>query len=257
MYNQLTAEDFRRALHLPPDYTVDGVLCWGTMRKKKHRAELESVLSRLGLTAAFHYVEESGFFENIADLYIDGKRIWFDSSYGGAYLSELLHVACLLGSRKNILVGSCAGLHPNGNVGDIVIPVSSYGNESSTRMYEPGNGEFVYFSDEGLRTSLKDRIGDRFRVFEGGLMTCQANLMESWEDVVRWSSEGYVGIDMESATLFAVSNHFKVPSAALLPIVDNMIKQHTVFSEGHPGWRERLQEARFEIFRVAFEELLT
>lgn len=242
---------------MPEDYKVDGVLCHGTMRKKKHRQDFEDMITRLGHKIKYDVICESGFYENITVLEINNKRIWYDSSYGGAYMCEILHAACLLGSQKNILVGSCGGLLPTGEAGDIVIPTSSYGNESTTRMYQPDNEEFEYFPNSELSSSLKKRIGASHKTIEGKLMTCQAAMMESWDDIVRWSGEGYVGIEMESSTLFAVSTHFGVPSAAVLFIADNLIKKETLFDEGFEKVKIKLKESKFETFKVAFEELLS
>ncbi len=178
------------------------------MRKKKHKQELIDTLDNLGLKAKHSVIYESGFFENVTVLEIDGKRLWFDSSYGGAYLCEVLHVGCLLGSKMNILVGSCGGLSPYGKAGDIIVPNSSYGNESTTRMYQPNNEEFLYFSNTELSESIRKIINPDFTVLSGKMMTCQAAMMESWDDILRWSEEGYAGVDMESSTLFSVSSYW-------------------------------------------------
>jgi purine-nucleoside phosphorylase len=257
MYKQLVADDFRKILNLPSDYNIEGVLCHGAMRKKKHKQELENSFKKLGLNPNFEILQESGFYENVTVLNFNGKRIFYDSSYGGAYLCELLHLGSLLGSKKNILIGSCGGLSPNGSAGDIIIPTSSYGNESTTRMYQPDSEKFLYFPDSNLSQELKNTIREDFKVIEGKTITCQAALMESWEDITRWSSEGYVGVEMESATLFAVSNYFKVPNAAILFISDNLIKKESLFGEGAEKLKDKLKESKFETIRVAFQELLS
>ncbi|OGD08823.1 hypothetical protein A2397_05255 [Candidatus Amesbacteria bacterium RIFOXYB1_FULL_44_23] len=257
MYKQLKVEDFRKILKLPEDYRVDGVLIHGAMRKKKHKQELEETIAKLGYKANYSVIYESGFYENITVIEIDGKRIWFDSSYGGAYLCEVLHIASQLGSKKNILVGSCGGLAPLGLAGDIIIPSSSYGNESTTRMYQPDNEEFTYFPDTQLNENIKAKVNPKFKIIEGKLLTCQGALQESWEDIERWSNEGYVGVEMESSTMFAVSSFFNIPSTAILFIADNLIKKETLFGENFEQLMEKFKESKFETFKVAFEELLT
>lgn len=256
MYKQLTDKDYRKFLKLPDSYRVDGILCQGTMRKKKHKQELSETIDKLGLTAKYDVIYESGFFENITVLEINGKRIWFDSSYGGAYLCEMLHVGCLLGSKKNILIGSCGGLTLEGNAGDIIVPTASYGNESTTRMYQPDNEEFMYFSDKIQSEDIRKCIGPAFRVISGKIMTCQAAMMESWDDILRWSNEGYVGVEMESSTFFAVSSYFNVPASALLLIADNLIRKESLLSEGFESLKDKFNQSKFETFRVALEQLL-
>ncbi len=257
MYKKYTKEDFLKYLNFKDDYGVQGVLYYGAIRKKKHRQELEDTLKSLGYEVSYEVIQESGFYENVIVLNIGGKKIWYGTSYGGAYLSEVLHLACLLGSKKNILLGSCGGLSKNGTVGDIVLANASYGNESTTRMYQPDNEEFTYFPDEDLTNNIKTRINKKYRVIEGKIMTCQAAMMESWEDVLRWSDEGYVGVEMESSTFFAVSKYFSVPSAAMVFIVDNLIKNETLMDEKVQNLKQYFQEVKTELFRVALEELLT
>lgn len=256
MYKKYTKEDFLKYLNYKDDYKVQGVLCYGAMRKKKHRQELEDNLKSLGYEVKYEVVQESGFYENIIVLNIGGKKIWYDTSYGGAYLSEVLHLACLLGSKKNILLGSCGGLSKEGSAGDIVLATASYGNESTTRMYQPDNEEFIYFPDKDLTNKIKARISNKYRIIEGKIMTCQAAMMESWEDVLRWSDEGYAGVEMESSTFFAVSKYFNAPSAMAVFIADNLIKKETLMDKKVQDLKQYFQEVKTELFRVALEELL-
>ena len=60
------------------------------------------------------------------------------------------------------------------------------------------------------------------------MITCQAMLAETWEDICEWSSRGFYGVEMEASTVFAVSQHFKVPATAMLNIADNLIEKETI-----------------------------
>ncbi len=132
MYKNLTRKDICGLLKVPEDYKIDGLLVTGANPKSKEYPHLFEALQKLNLG----YKEENfeiGFFSDVKVLTIEGKRIWFDVVYGTAYLSELIHVASMLGSKANILLGSCGGLLESLNMGDTVIPRASYGDESSTR----------------------------------------------------------------------------------------------------------------------------
>ena len=256
MYKQYTAQDFKKDMNLPEDYKVDGLICHGTMRKKRHDSELLALIEQSGHPISYKPVIESGFFENVKELKYNNKTIWFDTCYGGAYTSELVHVASLLGSKKNLLIGSCGGLYPEGEAGDLIIPKASFGNESSTRMYQPENKEYLYFSSQQLNQSLKKRL-ETFTIHEGNLITCQGALAESWEDIERWSKEGYFGVEMESSTFFAVSQYFDVPASALILIADNIIKKETVLDESFQEIRQKLTDVRTQIFLTALEEVFS
>ncbi|PIV46260.1 hypothetical protein COW09_00360 [bacterium (Candidatus Moisslbacteria) CG12_big_fil_rev_8_21_14_0_65_36_11] len=236
MYKSLTTEDIRRLLKVPENYKVDGLLVSGTNPKAKEYLHLSEALEKLGVP----YKEEifqSGFFSDVKILMIGGKRIWFDVVYGTAYLSELIHVASMLGSKANVLLGSCGALLKSLTTGDTIIPRASYGNESSIRMYQRDNKTYLYESDPRLNVELKKHLATRKTINEGTLVTVQAMMAETKDDVDEWVKKGYAGVDMESATVFAVSNHFNVPSAALLYVADNLVKNELVSDPSYESLR--------------------
>lgn len=251
MYKGLTRKHICQLLKVPEDYRIDGLLVSGTNPKTEEYPHLFETLEKLG----FQYKEEnfeSGFFSDVKVLMLEGKRIWFDVVYGTAYLSELVHIASRLGSKANILLGSCGGLLESLNMSDTIIPRASYGNESSTRMYQRENKAYTYESDSHLSANLKKHLSARKSINEGTLVTVQAMMAETKEDVDEWIKKGYAGVDMESATLFAVSNHFNVPSAALLRVADNLAKNELV---GNPAW-ESLKAQRTAIHKDNYEAAL-
>ena len=255
MYHSLTKEDFHKLLKVPDSYVVDALLVIGTNPRAKEYPHLYEALEKIGVA----YQEEvigNRFFGEIKSLLIGGKRIWFDVVYGTAYLSELLHVASTLGSKANILIGSCGALKESLVTGDTVIPTASFGNESSTRMYQRDNGSFLYPSDKKLSQAIKAKTAQRKSVIEGNLMTVQAMLAETKEDVDSWSDQGYLAVDMESATVFAVSDHFHVPSAALLYVADNLIKNELVTDGAFELLRAQRIALRKENYEIALKTLI-
>lgn len=255
MYKELTADDFRKDLGLTSDYKVDGVIVFGGSATERMRDLFIETLGELKLKVNFGSpIMPDGLFSNIKVIEVNGKRIWFDVVYGGAYLSELLHIACILGSRCNILIGMCGGLQKDIQTNDVVVPISSYGNESSTRAYSEAD-TFEYSSNKELSDLVISKI-DYTRVVSGKLMTHQAMLAETKDDIERWSKQGYSGVEMESSTLFSVSNHFKVKSAAILQIADNLAYLQTVLSDEYKNLKEKRYEVRKNNMKVAIECLL-
>lgn len=254
MYKTLTAADFRRLLNVPDNYRVDGLLVSGTCPKTKEYPHLYAALEALGIP----HTEESlpGFFSDVKVLLIGGKRIWFDVVYGTAYLSELTHVASLLGSTANVLIGTYGALVDDLGTGDILIPKASHGNESSTRMYQRDNATCLYESDAALNLRLKENLPEGTGANSGTLVTVQAMLAETREDIDAWVKQGYAGVDMESATLFAVSKHFGVPTAALLYAADNLVKNDLITSPAYAARKERREAARRGNYAVALRTLI-
>jgi purine-nucleoside phosphorylase len=255
MYKTLTAEDIRRFLKVPDSYKVDALLVVGTSPRSKEYPHLYEALEKIGIRYEEETIEDT-FFSEIKCLIVNDKRIWFDVVYGTAYLSELLHVASMLGSKANILLGTCGALQIDMETGDTVVPSASFGDESSTRMYQRDKNVFLFPSNKDLSQYIKKYISERKTIHEGDLMTVQAMLAETKEDVDTWNSQGYVGVDMESATMFAVSNHFNIPSAALLYVADNLIKNELTTDDSFAVLKEQRVNIRKENYEIALKVLL-
>ena len=255
MYRQIVAADFRKHFDLPVNYKIAGFLCHGTWKREDEIENLKKVLKELKLD--FKIKPLSGFLQRMVEFEIEGKKYWFDIPYGGAMLSEFLHVACLFGSQKNILIGTCGGLSTQIESCDCIVPTWTYGDESSTRLYSEDVKDNHHFPDKNLSATLKNIIPKDIKIWEGPTVTCQAMLGESLENVMSWSKEGYLGVEMEASTVFAVSNHFNIPSAALLVVGDNLIKEETVLHENYQKQSEHRYEVRREILKVAVEELIS
>lgn len=253
MYKSYTAAEWRSHLGLDPDYSVDGFIVFGSYQKSLYDMLRES-LKQIGKDVEYRSFEDE-FLAPIQEFVVDDKRYWFVIAYGGALLSEFLHLACTFGSKMNILLGTCGGLIKNANTLDFVVPEWSYAEESSAKGYEPNSGH-RYKPDRRLSDRLAERIGLDHVVHRGPTITFQAMLAETWDDVVQWAEQGYVGVEMEAATVFAVSKHFGVPAAAVLRVGDKLIGQETAFSEGYRQLKNARHKVSQEAFDIVLEEML-
>jgi len=230
------------------------VLCYGTLYEDKVHGALKICLSDMNVVAKLISLPHP-FLRFAKELNINDKKIWFVIGYGGAWLSEYLSWACMFGSKKNILVGSCGGLKRGMKQSDFIIPSSSYGQESSVRIYNRESP--IQNADKKLSESLKSRLTDEnTKIWQGPTVTCQAMIGETQEDVQKWSSDGYYGVEMEASTVFAVSNHFNVPSAASMYVGDNLIEQHSNMNEDYANEADIREQNQKKQIKVALGELL-
>ena len=254
MYRSVTADQYRKHLGFPTDYRVDAMLCYGTLYEERVLTQLTAVLKSLKIDTELINLPHP-FLRFGKELTIGGKKVWFAIGYGGAWLSEYLHWACLFGSKMNILLGSCGGLKPGMNQGEFVVTDSSFGEESSVRMYNRESP--IQYSDTVLSDNLTARLSeDGTKVWRGSVVTCQAMIGETMDDVKKWSKDGYFGVEMESSTVFAVSNHFGVQSAASLYIGDNLIEEHNNMSEEYQNEKDMREQNQVKQIRLALELLL-
>jgi AMP nucleosidase len=255
MYKTFTTTEWKKLFGLPEDYKVEGFLIYGTWNKEKQLGIFKEALTSLKLSFEINKLPDF-LNEGVSEVVIDDKIYWFSVSYGGALLSEYLHLASMLGSKKNILLGSCGGLFNEVKSGDFVVPTYSYGNESTTRLYSRDVADHKHVSTEVLSEALVKQIESKHKVWRGPTITQQAMMGETLEDVQEWSSQGYYGVEMEAATVFSVSNHFKVPTGALLIVGDNLVKGEAVGGEAYESMRSVRNEATKEQYKVAINELL-
>jgi purine-nucleoside phosphorylase len=253
MYREFKKEDFQKEFNLGDGYNVSGFLVYGTYKDYPYEMLKES-LKRLGYRAKFQQPPHD-FLAPILEFKINGKNFWFVRAYGGALLCEWLHLACLFGSQKNIVLGSCGGLFKQANTRDIIIPQYSFANESTTRAYESSVNN-KHYADNNLRKNLIKILSKKHQVWEGPTITNEAMLAETREDVLKWSNDGYYGVEMEAATVFAVSRHFKIPSAAIMMILDNLIKEETVLNANHADSRDLRLQVSADMFDAALKVML-
>ena len=134
MYKVKTAEDWKRYFGFSLEYKVEGFMSYGAWGAEEQFRIFEKIAGDMRPDVEIKRL--SGFLANILEVRLEEKTYWFTVNYGGAQLSEHLHLACLFGSKRNIHIGSCGGLCSEANSIDWIIPTFSYGNESTSRTYE-------------------------------------------------------------------------------------------------------------------------
>lgn len=245
MYKQITLPDLKRILNLPEDYKVDACVVYGGFRSIYKRKFLSIIKESYKVEKL-----KNEFIKPILSVKVGNKRIWFVIEYGGARLSEFVHFASMLGSKINLLMGSCGALKKGIDPLSILVPTYSYSTESSCHMYLRDNTSSKFYADEELSKEAASILQKTTRVCTGPTITCQAMMAETWKDVCDWSARGFYGVEMEASTVFAVSQHFKIPTAAILNIGDNLIEKEIVDSESYRARTKQRKKIKNEIFKV-------
>lgn len=226
MYREIKANVIRKMLSVESGYSVDALITYGTHPKQSTEGSFDKLIRKLfpgsKLETSF-----TGFFQDITSYKIKNKRLWFCVTYGGAMTSEIVHISALLGAQKVLHGGSCGALNETLQIGDFLVPKSSNANESCTRMYQR-DGNTTHRSDTELSQSVFDTLDAT--ASRGDIVSIQAMLAETKEDVEKWSQAKYQAVDIETATVFAVATHFSIPAAALLYVSDNLITGNLVHS---------------------------
>lgn len=257
MYTTLKPDDFRRHLGLSNDYQVEGVLLsgtWDLRANDEHIPFLVNALDKLGVEyemTKFKDVETG----HAHEINIGNKHYWFVPVMGTAVMSVYAHIASVLGSKKNILIGVVGGLAPGIKPGDFILPTRIYGNDNALK-YQPNNTDKYFYPNEKLYENLKLRLPINIKVWSGETTTCEVMLAETKDDVANWSRDGYLGVEMEGAMIFALSNYFSVPAAAIFTVSDNLIENETILHNSYKLSKEKRHFSRNIQYEIAIRELL-
>ena len=257
MYTQLTSQDFRTHFNLDQNYQIDGLLACGTwdIESEQQKVPLlkKALISALGtepqITRLPHRILGHGY-----EFIVDTKRYWFIPVMGTAIMSQYAHIASTLGSQINILIGVAGGLAKGMKSGDFIIPTSSRGNESA-QLYQRDATNSRFFPNSALVEQFETLLSDQ-KVWKGETQTCETMYAESSEDIADWSAQGFLGVEMETAMLFALSHYFSIPSAALLYVADNLIEEQTMYSEDFIQAKESRKLIKQLQYDVAVKVLL-
>lgn len=256
MYTSVDVDAFKKRTGLPHDYTIDGFLAagtWDLYANSRHIPQLKLALETLGVTTTVFRIEgeELG---HAFEFVVDGRRYWFVPVMGTAVMSQYAHLASMLGSKKNLLAGVVGGLKPGMKPADFIVPTASKGNENAL-MYQRTSADLLFYPNNELRSRLKARLGD-IHVHEGITTTCEVMFAETAEDIKQWSNQGYLGVEMEAAMIFALSNSFGIPSASILYVADNLIEDVTIFHDSYETSREAREKAKLLKYTAVVAELL-
>jgi len=254
MYKAYTANELKPLVGLPNDYKIKSFVSYGAWDDDKHFTNIQKCLRELGIE--FTTQKLPGFLSHVLEIKIKTDVYWFAVVYGGTLFSEYLHLACLFGSDKNIHIGSCGGLYPEMNSLDLLIPTWSYGPETSASSYDRDNKTLKYNSDPNFSNKIKSLVDKKYKVWEGPVISHQAMLGETMEDVQRWSKEGYYGVEMETATAFSVSKHFNIPCASIVYVGDNLIKGQTVGDDSHVQQKSEREKVKTDVYKIALRGIL-
>ena len=149
-----------------------------------------------------------------------GARVAYASVYGAAMASEVTHVFGALGTRFVLQTGCCGAWTTTSQSGDLYIPTTAFCGEGAAQYYTETSTVNATVSLDYLRESVEGVTCHR-----GGIYTTAALFAEGRTEIEQWATDGWQAVDMETATTFAVAEHFGMDSAGLLYVFDNPRRQ--------------------------------
>ena len=237
MLKDLTRLDWLGFLGLPEERVPSVLILRGTRNLRtnyvKHVAFFEDVLEVGSPNALFE------------DVFI-GRRgsvtVGYASVYGAPMASEITHVFAVLGAGLVIQTGVCGALGDGIEAGDLVIATEARCAEGAAACYLPGV-ETVAATPELVGGVMADRSVSVPR-HAGPVWTTAALLAEGRAELEQWHGEGYIAADMETASTFAVAEHFGMRRVSVLSVFDSPRQgAHLGLTEAHKGAARAAGEA--------------
>ncbi|GGA80829.1 nucleoside phosphorylase [Ornithinibacillus halotolerans] len=218
LYGDFTREDWLEALKIEEKNIPNTMILHGEWEHQENLTDWRNLLTENQWLPVWNTV--IGNFKN--------KRIGFSNVFGGPQASVIAHRFGILGTEKFIQTGYFGGLSHEVNYGDILIVTGAYMEDGVSQWYLPQD-TFVH-ADQRLVEAAIDFCEQRgYSYVTGSVMSTSAMYMETTDIVRNWSEDGHLGVDMETATTFAISKYFNRKAIGLLNLSDHIIQGETFY----------------------------
>jgi len=183
--------------------------------------------------------------------YRRGKPVVYSCAYGAPRAVEVAHIFGSLGAKLAVQIGTCGGLQSGLNPGDIVVPSTAVCREGIAAVY--GFPDTVS-ADAVWSNKARSMLVDRDRVVRDGThLTWYSIFAQDGAMVRSWYDSGYLSVDMETATTFAVAGYFGMASVSMLVVWDELLKGRSFLDPLEPDDQKSLDLSNKAVFDVALE----
>lgn len=177
------------------------------------------------------------------------KKVAFCCAYGAARTVEIIHLFGILGTKLAVQIGTCGGLQAHLKPGDIILPEVASCREGVAHMY--GVPDAVMGSIEWIEKAQK-LLHDRNHITYRGLhMTWSTLFAETAQMLESWHHAGYLSVEMETATTFAVAKYFNMPAVSMVVVWDELTRGRRFLDPLPEDALADLNRANQNIYEVA------
>lgn len=238
---EMTAAEWRQALELPPAETPDVVIVEGSWWREQRTQWRLSYLAD---------VRELKFPDIFWGRWQD-KVVAFCCVYGAARAVEIIHLFGILGTKLAVQIGTCGGLQSYLNPGDIILPEVAICREGVAHLY--GAFDSVMGTAAWIERAQHLLAGRGHQTHRGTHLTWTSLFAQSGKMIETWHQAGYLAVDMETATTFAVAEYFQMPAVSMLVVWDDLTRQRTFLDPLSAAEQAALDQGNQSVFEVALE----
>jgi purine-nucleoside phosphorylase len=242
MLKELNKSDLMSMLGIPEGRIPEVLILWGTRNLKSRYSTMRPLFENV-----LEVGSPNGIIEDVLIGEVAGTVIAYGSVYGAPMASEITHIFGVLGTRLVIQIGTCGGLADDLMAGDLFVAERAYCGEGAAQYYKT-NGKEV--SGTVVFDGISDYDHSAVPTKKGRIYTTSALFAEGRDDIDKWAAEGYSAVDMETATTFAVAEHFGMERGSILVCFDNpRRKEHILTSDDRKTARRKA--AQEQMIKIA------
>lgn len=219
LYGDFTKEDWKKSLNIEEKYIPETFILHGEWEHHENLLLWKNILANDQWLPEWNTV--------IGDHH--ERKVGFSNVFGGPSAAITAHLFGTLGTEKFIQTGYFGGLSHDVNYGDILIVTGAYMEDGVSQWYSPGD-TMVYADHDLIEAAIGFCERKGYQYVTGSVFSTSAMYMETAEIVKDWSEDGHFGVDMETATTFAIAKYFKRRAIGLLNLSDNIINGDTFYS---------------------------
>ncbi len=139
---------------------------------------------------------------------------------GSANAATIMDLLMAVKPKAVLFLGKCGGLKKKSNVGDLILPIAALRGEGTSDDYFPPEVPALpaFALQKAVSTTIRDFNTD---YWTGTVYTTNRRVWEHDEEFKDYLKKvKAMAIDMETATIFIVGFHNKIPTGALLLVSD-------------------------------------
>ena len=153
-----------------------------------------------------------------------GKRVSVQSSGMGCPSAGIvIEELAMLGVKKILRVGTCGGLQPDLDIGDLIIALSATPADSTAPHLIGGEPHAPTADWELVHGAVHHAKEQEKKVRVGPIVSSDVFYNPDMNQYQRWSDRGILAVEMEAAMLFTLGALKKVQTGCLLIVSDVVV----------------------------------
>ncbi|MCP5099219.1 MAG: nucleoside phosphorylase [Chloroflexi bacterium] len=179
------------------------------------------------------------------------KKIVFSCAYGAPRTVEIIHIFTQIGTKLAIQIGTCGGLQSHLKSGDVVLPDFAFCRDGVANLYDAQEVTMGFPEQLSRAQQLLETRGHT--TYRGPHMTWSSLFTETAVMMTAWHQAGYLSVDMETATTYAVARYFGQTAVSMLVVWDDLTRGKRFLDPLTETEQVALDRANQSVYEVALE----